>query len=152
MQMYLPSDILRKVDLASMAHGLEVRPPLLDDRVLAVAQRLPRHLRLGRGRVGKAVLKEVLRRRAPKLGDDFIRRRKTGFALPRSLWMSEGHRGQAQLLEVLAGDTPLLDWFRAPAIRGMLERHAAGVDMSGPLWLLLVLGLWLRAHPGLRFT
>ena len=42
---FLPGDILTKVDVASMAHGLEVRPPIVDCQVLEAARRLPLNMR-----------------------------------------------------------------------------------------------------------
>ena len=55
---YLPDDILAKVDVASMAHGLEARAPFVDHRVMELGAALPGHLKLRHGR-GKRILKEA---------------------------------------------------------------------------------------------
>jgi len=75
---YMPGSVLTKVDRASMAHGLEVRPPLLDHRLVELAGRIPDHLKCGGG-VRKRLLKHLLERQLPH---DLVHRRKRGFAIP----------------------------------------------------------------------
>ena len=75
---YLSGDILPKVDRASMAHGLEVRAPFLDQRFFEAS------LQVGaRARPGKPVLKEMLARRLPR---KLFERPKSGFGLPIHDW------------------------------------------------------------------
>lgn len=150
---YLPGDILTKVDLASMAHGLEVRPPLLDPTMLQAASRIPLGLRYSSepGLGGKLPLKRLLR----KIGfeDDFVFRRKQGFAIPRERWFMPGRKAALMLRELLddeASNLPRL--FSRAGVEGMLARHTPQYDLSGILWLLLVFGLWSRANPEVRFA
>jgi len=146
---YLPGAILPKVDIASMYHGLEVRPPLLDVKVAEFAARVPAHLRMARhpvhGMVGKPLLKTLLTRKFP---EEFVHRTKMGFAMPRDRWLLAGQPGR-KLLEDLAlpGDSPLHKWFQPAIIRNALDSHVPGrEDGGGTLWLLLVLGLWAREN------
>jgi asparagine synthase (glutamine-hydrolysing) len=81
---YLRSTLLRDTDSMSMAHGLEVRPPLLDERLCALVLSLP-----GRIKVGTAENKPVLLGCTRQLLPDGIGRRpKTGFDLPFDSWLS----------------------------------------------------------------
>ena len=97
---YLPNDCLAKIDIASMSHGLEVRSPLLDHRVVELACRMPGDLkwrrRWGRVPVGKAILRDLFSGGArsaqsairnpqssiPSLPQSILTRRKMGFGVP----------------------------------------------------------------------
>ena len=79
---YLPCDLLTKVDIASMAHGLECRPPFLDHRVVELAARMPLARKFRRGR-GKRILLETF---ADLLPREIRRRPKMGFGVPLDHW------------------------------------------------------------------
>ena len=94
---YLPGDLLVKADIASMAHSLELRSPLLDHRVLELGLSLPDRLKLS-GRQGKVALRQAF---AEQLPPEVAGRGKTGFGVPLTAWF----RGE---LRPLAADL-LLD-------------------------------------------
>jgi asparagine synthase (glutamine-hydrolysing) len=137
---YLPGSVLSKVDRASMAHGLEVRPPLLDDALVDFAFSLPSRHKL-RGRRGKYLLRRAARGKIP---DTIIDRPKKGFGIPLAAWL-RGPLG-ARLEAVVKGsplwDTGLLD---QPTFRTWQQEHQERRrDRSKPLWALYVLDRWLR--------
>lgn len=80
---YLGDGVLQKVDRASMLHALEVRAPLLDPDVVALARTLPTHLKL-RGRTTKYLLR---RWAADKLPKAIVARPKKGFGVPMAAWL-----------------------------------------------------------------
>src|SRR5438309_3073832 len=82
LKIWLPGDILTKVDRTSMAVSLEAREPLLDHRLVEFAARLPAKLRLRSGS-GKWLLKKALGGRLPP---EILHRRKMGFVTPVSAW------------------------------------------------------------------
>jgi len=142
LETYLPGDLLPKSDIASMAHSLELRSPLLDRRVVELGLSLPDSLKQ-EGRTGKVALRRAF---APELPHEIAARGKSGFGLPLAEWF----RGD---LQPLARDL-LLDerarargWFRPEAVERLLADHAAGrADNGHRLWTLTMLELWQRTH------
>ncbi len=144
---YLPNDILTKMDIASMIHGLEVRTPMVDVKVAEFAATIPEDLLVKRGPgspQGKLLLKKVLERYYPS---DFINRPKQGFAVPLSRWFSKGSKHTDNLRERLTGkDSALTTLFRTESIAPLI-----GSDAHGLVWLLLFLDEWLRQNkPDIR--
>ena len=139
--MFLPSDILVKVDIASMAFGLEVRPPILDVKVLEAAGRIPRD-RLysvdASGQYqGKLPLKRLL---AKQLGSAFVERPKQGFVLPLRSWLYDDPATKREVRERLTGNGSALEqWLEPAAVAAAIERES-----PENTWLLLVLDEWLR--------
>lgn len=80
---WLPDDILTKVDRASMSMGLEAREPLLDHRLVRFAARIPLNLKFKDGE-SKYILKKVLSRHIP---DELYQRPKRGFSSPIGIWL-----------------------------------------------------------------
>ncbi len=95
---YLPTDILTKVDRASMASSLEVRAPFLGRDVTDLAWRIPMEQRMADG-VPKALLRDVLGRHVPRVLWD---RPKSGFGIPLGQWLTGPLRpwAQEQIAEV----------------------------------------------------
>src|ERR1041385_5300767 len=152
-QTYLPCDILTKVDVASMYHGLEVRTPLIDLRVVELAARLPVDQRFrvngSPAPVRKYLLKKVLERTFPY---DFVHREKQGFAIPRHLWFLEGQTQRTRLEDALLSQgSRLHEFFLAEELRHQIEMHSLDFDNSNTLWVLLVLGIWLEQNKEVRF-
>lgn len=139
---YLPGDLLVKMDIATMAHSLEVRSPLLDHRFMEMAARLPAAAKL-QGTTTKRVFKDALR---PWIPDHILDRAKMGFGVPIGDWF----RGTLRDLpaEVLLDPRSLeRGYFRPEKVRQIIDRHLSGAeDTSNKIWALLQLELWLRTY------
>jgi asparagine synthase (glutamine-hydrolysing) len=135
---YLPCDILTKVDIASMAYGLECRSPFLDHRVAELAARMPLELKL-RGKQGKRILRETF---ADLIPPSIARRPKMGFGVPLDRWFRNELR--PLLHETLLSEQALSrGLFRPETVKQLVDEHVTGRwDHSYRLWALLVLELW----------
>ncbi len=149
---YLPGDILTKVDIASMCHGLEARTPLVDRVVLDFAAAVPIALRCagrGRSRVLKHLPKLALTRR---LGRAFVDRPKMGFGIPQEQWLLPGAPLRPLLEEtVLSPRARLHEFLRAEEVRRQVDANDKGRGNSYIVWMLLTLGVWLAANPRVTF-
>jgi asparagine synthase (glutamine-hydrolysing) len=140
LKIWLPGDILTKVDRTSMAVSLEAREPLLDYRLIEFAARLPVNMRVRRG-VGKWLMKHALERYLP---DDILYRRKMGFVTPISAWFRGALSEEARMI---AQGSALAEtgWFDMDGISRLVTTHQAGVaDHGRTLWQLLILEKSLR--------
>ncbi|MBU1741425.1 MAG: asparagine synthase C-terminal domain-containing protein, partial [Proteobacteria bacterium] len=139
---YLPEDLLVKVDIASMAVGLEARSPFLDHRVAELMASLPARFKV-RGLTGKVLLKRLMRDRLPRR---ILNRPKKGFGVPVGEWFRGRLGGH---LEDMLLSRRALDrgWFEAAALRGLIEEHRRGQrNHTERLWALLFLEHWARLY------
>ncbi len=137
---YLPDDLMVKVDVASMAHGLETRSPLLDHILLEWAARIPPEVKMTGGRT-KALFKAAM---APYLPPEILRRKKMGFGCPIDQWLRRELKDLAHdtLLAPAARERGLM---RPEYVERLLNEHCAyRANHHTRLWALLMLELWFR--------
>jgi asparagine synthase (glutamine-hydrolysing) len=139
-QTYLTDDILTKVDIASMAHSLEVRCPLVDQDLMVFAASLPGDAKL-RGLQTKLILREVAK---PLLPKEILTRPKQGFGLPVDRWMREDLAPLSRdvLLDQTARERGIFD---PSAIQTLLRQHQRGEPRGDQIWALMILELWYRS-------
>ncbi|MGE5645468.1 MAG: asparagine synthase (glutamine-hydrolyzing) [Acidobacteriota bacterium] len=143
----LPGDMLVKVDRMSMANSLEVRCPLLDQEVAALAAAIPHAWRIRNGRLKDFLISAMQDRLPPAL----LTRPKMGFGVPLSIWFRTSLR--AFLWDHLRSKRFRGRGFVRPAfVDHLLREHDTGRrDNYTWLWSLLMLELWLESlePPGL---
>jgi asparagine synthase (glutamine-hydrolysing) len=136
--LYLPADILVKVDRMSMAHSLEARVPFLDRAVVELCRRIPSRLRM-RGLTTKYLLRQAV---ADKLPTSVLRGKKRGFNVPMPAWLAGNLRDFTR--DVLS-PTRLRrqGLFDPAAVQRLVDEHTSRrVDHSRGIWTLLVLSVW----------
>ena len=137
---FLPDNILTKVDRASMAHSIEIRPPFLDHRIVEFAHSLPANLKI-QGFRQKAILRNLMRGKLPPA---ILRRKKIGFDIPAHDWF----RGPLRPLldEALAfASAEHGEFFQIPRIEAHVRAHLdRRANMGYHLWGLMTLFLWMK--------
>lgn len=138
----LPDDMLTKVDVASMAHGLEVRSPFLDARVAELVAPMPSEWKL-HGWRKKHLLLETF---AGDLPEPLHDRPKQGFEVPVGPWLRGPLYGLAR--ELIEEDATFMGpMLRRGGARSLLEEHRLGLgDHTTTLWGLTALLYWRRRH------
>jgi asparagine synthase (glutamine-hydrolysing) len=136
---YMHDVLLRDTDQMSMAHGLEVRVPLLDHRLVEYLMGLPDAHKRPNG-IPKRLLIESL---GGLLPDEVVRRPKQGFVLPLAPWMRGALRGFCQE-RLQPGRTEARGLFRPDAVQRLWRAFLNGRDrLWSRIWTLVVLEEWL---------
>jgi asparagine synthase (glutamine-hydrolysing) len=138
LRLYLPEDILAKVDAMSMATSLEARVPYLDNEVVDLALAIPSELKI-RGGDRKWILKRAF---AGALPGSVLKRGKEGFSMPMKHWLA--HEWNALMHELLSPRSLAADGlFDARYVEQLMREHESGADNhSHLLWALMVFQLW----------
>jgi asparagine synthase (glutamine-hydrolysing) len=138
----MPDHLLMICDRMSMAHSLEVRPPLIDHKVVEFAASLPGDLKL-RGRNLKYILKQVAARYLPR---ELLTRRKQGFGFPIAIWLRTDLR---RFTERIFAESRFVEQglFEGDYVRRLVGEHMGGkIDHNFRLWILINLELMHRMY------
>lgn len=144
MGLVLPSDMLVKVDRMSMAHGLEVRNPFLDYRIVEFAFSLESKYKID-GRTQKKIVKESCRHLLP---DEILHRRKQGFETPVQHWLQGVLRKKVEEL-CLDKEFIMHQGLFDPEELKKLVRKALGSnagDATSVVWAVLVFNHWYKRN------
>jgi asparagine synthase (glutamine-hydrolysing) len=142
LQSFLPCNVLEYGDRMSMAHGLEVRAPYTDHRLVEHVLGMPGSAKLQRGR-SKAILRAAA---APRLPERPVSKRKVGFNPPMGLWLNhelsplvDSHLSREQV--------EARGLFRPEAVERLVgELRGGRRDVSLHVWSLIVLEQWQREY------
>jgi asparagine synthase (glutamine-hydrolysing) len=143
--MVLPGDMLRKVDAMSMAHGLEVRVPFLDHRVVETSFSLSEHLKVHKG-IRKYILREAFKDELPK---DIYQRGKKGFEVPLMQWFRGELSGELEdtvFNETLIMDQGIFNWEGIRQLKQRLHSRNPGEAVTHT-WMMYVFQRWYKNGP-----
>jgi asparagine synthase (glutamine-hydrolysing) len=138
----LPDIFLEKVDKATMAHGIEVRVPMLDTKLTQYVMGLPSSYKVKFGDK-KWILKQAMRGIVP---DSILDAPKKGFGVPYAYWL---RTSMAPYMKSVLLDPETLSWglFDKAAIELCIKEHIEGKRNNGfLLYKLLVLALWYKFY------
>ena len=138
---YLRNTLLRDADVMSMAHGLEIRVPLLDHRVVELALTLPGAHKLRRFGGNKPLLVDAARDLPHGIGA----RRKMGFSFPLETWFRGPLRQSVE--ERLMAGVRHMGLLRISEVERLWRAFLRGRrGLSSRIWTLLALGEWSVRH------
>lgn len=137
---YLVSDILTKVDRASMAHSLEVRNPLLDHKWVEWITGISSKYKFD-GKTGKSLFKRTME---PYLPKDILYRNKMGFSVPLSNWFRGPLKDRVH--DTLTGQRLReTGWFNSDFLARVEREHQSGIrDHSTLIWSLVMFEAFLK--------
>lgn len=137
----LPNDMLHKVDVMSMAHGLEVRTPFLDHRLVEWANAQGADEKFN-GSEGKIMLRQAAREWIP---GEILDRPKSGFEIPVESWLRGPLRPYlTQAISQIKND---LGWINAERLDSILSEFESGASHhSSLMWTTMILGQWLKRN------
>lgn len=132
---YMADDILKKVDRASMAHGLELRAPFLDRDVATFCLSLPYRLKMD-AKTDKILLRRTFRHELPR---SILHREKLGFGGPVAQWLKMPRMRELVSDVLFAKSAAINDHLDLTRFRSRFDR-----TRSMQVWALLYFGLWLQ--------
>ncbi|MCK4540250.1 asparagine synthase (glutamine-hydrolyzing) [Candidatus Parcubacteria bacterium] len=136
---HLPDDLLVKTDIASMAHGLEVRSPFLDQELMELSAKMPANLKIN-GYNKKYILKKIAEKYLPR---ECVYRPKQGFSVPLDYWFRGGLNDYLE--KNILNKNFLEHDFNKNFILKLLNSHKSGKARNeNQLFTLLMLSLWLK--------
>jgi len=134
---YIPNTLMPKVDIATMAHGLEARSPLLDYEFVEYTAKIPPKFKMtltSRKKIFKEMLKKYLSK-------NILYRKKRGFNVPLDSWFR--NELKTYIRENLLEEKNLvMEIFKEASIKKLLEEHFDGKNNGDKLWILLMLNKW----------
>jgi len=138
-EFYLPDTLMPKVDIASMAHSLEARAPMLDHHFLEFVAKIPADLKLKDGKESKYIFKKAAERFLPR---EVIYRPKMGFGVPTDHWFR--NELKEMVFDTLLSPRALgRGYFRKEYLEQILRQHVnQEINWQYIIWNLLMLELW----------
>ncbi len=143
LETYLADDLMPKVDLGAMAHGLEARSPFLDHKLLELTASLPPEYKLRGLNTKKWILKQILKDILPA---ETLSKKKSGFRLPLDRWFRTDLKPFV-IDRLLSRESGLNRIFDRMAMEKFLRSYfISRIDYSDSVWALLYLDEWLRQN------
>lgn len=145
---YLPNDILVKVDISTMAHGLEARPPLIDKDVIDQSLQIPSYFNFNYNKGennGKIMLKKILYDRG--FSKKFLNRKKKGFTVPIKEWLEPGGNLYVLLNSIIKDHLhPVHSILNMDEVSKLLSNFHKTKKNYKILWYIIILSIWIEKN------
>jgi asparagine synthase (glutamine-hydrolysing) len=142
---YIHSDILTKVDIASMMNSLEVRTPLIDVEIIRLMAQIPSKYKISRNKDGSWQKKKILNTIAEnRFGKAFVERKKKGFTVPLVDWFGKNAPFGIQLQQILENkDSKIFQYLNQDALKNNFKSQEYNINQ---LYQITVLEHWLQSQ------
>lgn len=141
MELFMPEDVLLKADKMTAAHGLQVRAPFMDRKVVAVAASLPEAFRV-QGLTTKYALRKAALENLPEA---WAKRPKAGFMVPMKDWLRQEER--AQEVRTLFSRPYVAEFFDQAKILAYVDDHVAGRgDHQRKIYTIMAFLIWYEEY------
>jgi len=142
LKVYLPAQLLTKIDRTSMMHSLEARAPFLDTELAEYVYNLPNEFKISKTE-NKIILKDILVEIFPK---EFVYRKKQGFGAPIDQWLGE-EKMREFVHTTLESENLMYSFIDKTSVLKICDGfYAKKRNHAYKLWLLLNLALWFEYH------
>ncbi len=153
LNMYLPGDLLSKLDRASMMTSVEIRSPFLDHKLAEFAYNLPEEFKADNNRSGKfksklggkwngkIILKEAIENYLPV---GVIKRKKQGFGPPLNGWLKKKEMKELIYELFISSDAGIYSFLNKKYIKQIVENFYNKEIGAQKLWTLMCLELWFK--------
>ena len=142
LEVYLPGQLLTKIDRTGMMHSLEVRSPFLDKDLVEYVYNIPAEYKMD-GQRGKIILKDILSDLMPI---EFANRRKQGFGAPIAEWLKED-KMRALIKKILSNQSNhMYEKISYDEVQSLLKKPYDDSKLIYKIWTLLCLGIWFEYH------
>ena len=138
---FLPDLLLTKIDIATMRYSLEARSPLLDQKMIDLACKIPFNLKVKHGET-KYILKKALEGIVPK---ENLYRPKVGFTIPLDAWFKGKLNPYAKSI-LLSKKSLIKEYINVDETKRMINSQNSTEDFGPRIWSLMMLELWLKNY------
>ncbi|PIT89085.1 MAG: asparagine synthase (glutamine-hydrolyzing) [Candidatus Levybacteria bacterium CG10_big_fil_rev_8_21_14_0_10_36_7] len=142
LNMYLPGDLLPKIDRASMMMSVETRCPFLDKDLVEFVYNIPTEYKTDK-KNGKIILKDILGEIMP---EEFVNRNKQGFGPPINNWLEKKEMKKLIYDSFVASEASVYSFLNKRYIQKLINKfYNKGDKKHGmKVWIFLCLELWLK--------
>jgi asparagine synthase (glutamine-hydrolysing) len=141
--LFLPGDMLTKVDRSSMLHSLEIRSPFLNHRLAEFAFNLPDEFKTSQTH-GKLILERAFSDNMPS---GFFKRKKQGFGAPVCTWLQTPELRTYIEQNLLESGNPIYSFFNKNEVAHIVKSFYQGdFKLHYKVWILLCFELWCKTH------
>ena len=152
LHMWMAGDILLKADKMSMANSLELRVPVLDKEVMALAEKIPTKYRVTHDKgtdetkyITKYAMRLAAKKDTPKQTAKTAAKKKLGFPVPIRVWLKE-EKYYSLVKSYFESDCSKQFFNTAPLLKLLYDHRDGKADNSRKIWTVFIFLVWYKVY------